>query len=41
LGKDKATWIEQVNQAQYHLITVQEELDAIKGKHKSATQKVV
>jgi len=41
LGKEKAACIEQVKQAQSHLIAVQEESDAIKGKHKSATQKVV
>ena len=41
LGKEKVTCVEHVNEAQSHLIVVQEELDAIKGKHKSATQKVV
>lgn len=40
LGKEKAICVEHVNQVQSHLIAVQEELDAIKGKHKSATQKV-
>ena len=41
LGKEKVACIEYVNQAQSHLITVQEELDAIKGKHNSTTEKIV
>ena len=41
LDKEKTTCIEQVNQAQSHLIAVQEELAAIKGKHKGAIEKVV
>ena len=41
LGKEQTTCIEQVNQVQSHFIAVQEDLDPIKGKHKSATQKVV
>jgi len=41
LGKEKAACVKEVNQVQPHLITMHEELDPIKGKHKSVTQKVV
>ena len=41
LGRERATCIEQVDQVQSHLIMVQGELDAIKEKHREATQKVV
>ena len=40
MDKEKTACIEQVNQAQSHLIVVQEELAAIKGQHKCATEKV-
>jgi len=41
LDKEKTTCIEQVNQAQPHLIAVQEELAIVKGKHKGAIERVV
>ena len=37
LDKEKTACIEEVNQALSHLSTAQEELDATKGKHTSAT----
>ena len=40
LDKEKTACIEQVNRAQSHLIAVQEELAAVKGQHKGATEKV-
>ena len=37
LSKEKSAYIEQVNQAQSHLVAAQEELNVIKEKRKSVT----
>jgi len=41
LSKEKFVYIEQLSQAQSHLVASQGELNVIKEKYKSVTQKVV